>query len=128
MLKKIILFTLLLIVLIILVFTQFLKRGKLVFEGQDLSPYVEQEYRDEVDQTLENAGENRGELIEFLTEVDPAYKKGASFLKCQSCGNVSTESGEVWTGAQDRSGRNCPNCGKPLEREYKYCPFCGKQL
>lgn len=78
--KKIILFALLLIVVVILVFTQFLKRGKLFFEGQDLSPYVEEEYRDKVAQTLENAGENRGELIEFLTQVDPAYKKGASFL------------------------------------------------
>lgn len=80
MLKKTLIFALLLIVVIILVFTQFLKRGKLVFEGKDLSPYIEEEYSDKVALTLENAGENKGELVKFLTQVNPAYKKGASFL------------------------------------------------
>jgi hypothetical protein len=55
-------------------------------------------------------------------------KRGAPFLKCQSCESVSSESGAVWTGAQDSSGGACPSCGKPIEREYKYCPFCGKPL
>ncbi|MGB2697513.1 MAG: hypothetical protein WBD28_06600, partial [Candidatus Zixiibacteriota bacterium] len=80
MLKKTLIFALLLIVVIILVFTQFLKRGKLVFEGKDLSPYIEEEYSDKVALTLENAGENKGELVKFLTPVNPAYKKGASLL------------------------------------------------
>jgi len=69
-----------LIVILILIWPYFLKRKKLVFEGEDLSPYVIPKYAEKVAETLQNAGENRGELIRFLTQVDPAYKKGASFL------------------------------------------------
>jgi hypothetical protein len=54
-------------------------------------------------------------------------KKGTPFLRCQSCGNVSAESGQVWTGPKDKSGR-CPGCGRPLEKGYRFCPFCGKAL
>jgi hypothetical protein len=79
MLKKILINFLILLIIVLILF-QFLKREKLVFEGRDLSPYVEEEYTDKVAETLKNAGENREELIKFLTRVDPVYKKGASFL------------------------------------------------
>ena len=79
MAKRILIAALVLTVLVILILSQLQKR-KLVFEGKDLSPYVEEKYADKVDETLRNAGENREELIKFLAQTDPVYKKGASFL------------------------------------------------
>ncbi|MGD8982584.1 MAG: zinc ribbon domain-containing protein [Desulfobacteraceae bacterium] len=56
-------------------------------------------------------------------------KKGSPFLRCQSCGSLSHESGEVWHGYEEGpGGRDCPYCGKRLEPGFRFCPFCGKSL
>lgn len=79
MLKKTLIIFLISLIIVLILF-QFFKGKRLFFEGVDLSPYVEEEYADKVDETLKNAGENKSELVKFLTRIDPAYKKGASFL------------------------------------------------
>ncbi|MBW2742324.1 MAG: zinc-ribbon domain-containing protein, partial [Deltaproteobacteria bacterium] len=30
-----------------------------------------------------------------------------------------------WSGGQDIK---CKNCGKTLNKDFKYCPFCGKHI
>jgi hypothetical protein len=55
-------------------------KAQLIFQGEDLSPYVAEKYRGKVEKALKNAGENSEELVKCLTSVNPQYKKGASFL------------------------------------------------
>ncbi|MBW1850527.1 MAG: zinc ribbon domain-containing protein [Deltaproteobacteria bacterium] len=55
-------------------------------------------------------------------------KKGVVFLECQSCGSISHELGEAWSGPGEGSFRACPHCGKTLEPIFRFCPFCGKSV
>ena len=56
-------------------------------------------------------------------------KKGIPFLLCESCGNMSSESGGEPVSFSEFSDLNtCLNCGKPLDSKFQYCPFCGKRL
>ncbi len=55
-------------------------------------------------------------------------KKGVPFLQCQSCGTLGRESGEVWGVGPGGPGDVCRNCGRALERSFRFCPFCGKPL
>ena len=53
-------------------------------------------------------------------------KKGEPFIMCERCEkNVSNyrEDYNSWSGGQDIK---CKNCGKTLNKDFKYCPFCGK--
>ncbi|MDL1967814.1 MAG: zinc ribbon domain-containing protein [Deltaproteobacteria bacterium] len=53
-------------------------------------------------------------------------KKGEPFIMCERCeknvGNYG-ENDNSWSCGQDIK---CKNCGKTLDKNFKYCPFCGK--
>jgi len=55
-------------------------------------------------------------------------KKGESFLRCQSCGSLSGESGDVWDHRFRDTGPTCPYCTQPVEPEFRFCPSCGRRL
>ncbi|MDQ1336183.1 MAG: hypothetical protein QG552_3133 [Thermodesulfobacteriota bacterium] len=55
-------------------------------------------------------------------------KKGTPFLQCQSCGSISSESGDVRGPRPGTRGRTCPFCGQSVEPGFHFCPFCGKPL
>ena len=56
-------------------------------------------------------------------------KKGASFFTCEHCKTTFNDlsSGHSAGMRQDASRRNCPYCGKQIERHFKFCPYCGKK-
>ncbi len=64
----------------------------------------------------------------FFIPVIPV-KRGHTFLKCESCGDVSNES--ISNGhpvIKENRKRSCGNCGRAVDPNFKYCPFCGKLL
>jgi len=55
-------------------------------------------------------------------------KKGIPFLECQSCGAVSSESGELRREGTRTDALTCPSCGRPIEPGFRFCPSCGRKL
>lgn len=54
-------------------------------------------------------------------------KRGRPFLKCQSCGAISDESGQTLYAAE-KPGTQCPYCGREIESSFRFCPYCGRTL
>jgi DNA-directed RNA polymerase subunit RPC12/RpoP len=47
---------------------------------------------------------------------------------CERCEKNVSDYGKdynSWSGGQDIK---CKNCGKTLNKDFKYCPFCGKHI
>ncbi|MBN1831223.1 MAG: zinc ribbon domain-containing protein [Deltaproteobacteria bacterium] len=56
-------------------------------------------------------------------------KKGEPLLECRSCGALTRETGEpLYHAAKGHPGLNCPYCGNPVAKEFRFCPFCGKPV
>lgn len=55
-------------------------------------------------------------------------KKGNTFLQCQSCESVYSETGEALGRRPGNDGLTCPSCGHSIEPGFRFCPFCGKRL
>ena len=56
-------------------------------------------------------------------------KKGETLLDCRSCGALSRETGEpLYQGSKGQSQMNCPYCGNPVAKQFRFCPFCGKPI
>ena len=41
---------------------------------------------------------------------------------------VSGSSGPVGGPSQTAGGQPCPNCGRPVQADWRVCPYCGQQL
>jgi len=59
-------------------------------------------------------------------------KKGEPFIACNRCERKVFEFGEKEKEEQqfqtDGRASRCINCGKTLEKDFKYCPYCGKPI
>ena len=55
-------------------------------------------------------------------------RKGEAFVECRSCGGLSRESGEPWSGPLTGEPRVCPECNRHVKSEYSFCPYCGRHL
>jgi hypothetical protein len=55
-------------------------------------------------------------------------KQGAPFLYCRRCGqSVAPEIRQETAASFDRSPPMCSQCGRELEKHFKYCPHCGQR-
>ncbi|MGC9056803.1 MAG: zinc ribbon domain-containing protein [Candidatus Saccharicenans sp.] len=69
-------------------------------------------------------------LMLFFIPIFPV-KKGKPFFLCENCGHKFSE-GETGSPSledyQARSPRLCPNCGRLIDRGFRFCPYCGHPL
>ncbi|MGD9259552.1 MAG: zinc ribbon domain-containing protein, partial [Desulfobacterales bacterium] len=55
-------------------------------------------------------------------------KKGAPFIMCERCQTTVHEFGEDVSRFRRKTDQRCSNCGKPVEKKFRFCPFCGKRV
>jgi RNA polymerase subunit RPABC4/transcription elongation factor Spt4 len=54
-------------------------------------------------------------------------KKGEPFIMCDRCEKTVHEFKEEYGHPAHGKGAMCHDCGKDLDKDFKYCPYCGKQ-
>jgi hypothetical protein len=55
-------------------------------------------------------------------------KKGRPVLRCESCESRFEENGTpLFPGVGPVFGR-CPQCGRPVQDDFRLCPYCGRSL
>jgi hypothetical protein len=55
-------------------------------------------------------------------------KKGDPVLICDRCGAISSPEGDSQGAFQEARRGRCPQCGNPVDRDFRYCPSCGRRI
>ncbi|MEA1901406.1 MAG: zinc ribbon domain-containing protein [Thermodesulfobacteriota bacterium] len=55
-------------------------------------------------------------------------KKGEPFIMCERCEKNVSDYGKDYNSLSGGQDIKCKNCGKTLNKDFKYCPFCGKHI
>jgi len=55
-------------------------------------------------------------------------KKGEPFIMCERCEKNVSDYVENYHSCSGKQDIKCNNCGKTLNKDFKYCPFCGKHI
>ena len=55
-------------------------------------------------------------------------KKGVPYIICDHCEKTVHQFSENQATGPQAPDRHCRNCGRLIQRDFKYCPSCGKIL
>jgi len=86
---------------------------------------------DEQPRHCSNCGLSRA----YLTRVDDylslffipllRVRKGEPFIRCERCGHVTGEAGQVYSPGTDLRRPRCHRCDASVQGDFRYCPQCG---
>jgi RNA polymerase subunit RPABC4/transcription elongation factor Spt4 len=55
-------------------------------------------------------------------------KKGEPFIICDRCEQTTSGFGQDPIRQQTDAAGTCRDCGKIVDKDFKYCPHCGKRM
>ena len=55
-------------------------------------------------------------------------KTGRPVLVCSRCGHAGDSNASVPEDAANVTQTRCRDCGRVLEKEFRFCPYCGKPV
>jgi rubrerythrin len=55
-------------------------------------------------------------------------KKGEPYIVCERCERTIHEFGPDFTHRTESDKLTCKDCGKLMDKNFKFCPHCGKRI